>query len=91
MNFLLSHKELKTLNVEREKYSDIQFPKITGDILELANLECLRLTYNVDIDSFLNKLGQIEGSLNLKTLEFFDYLMEINFQYFVKTLINCLI
>ena len=84
MKFLLSHKELKTLNVESELNSKYQFPKITENILELVNLESVKFTKTVKIDYILKKLGQVEGCLNLKTLELFDSLNKDQFSFFCE-------
>lgn len=72
MKFLLRHKNLKSLNVANTE--QLEFPKITGEILDLYFLESLNLTGNITIKSFANKLAEFKGPLKWKRFELFQLL-----------------
>ena len=66
MKFLMRNKNLKTLNVCGSESCKYEFPKITGNILNLNRLESMNLTGNLDMESFIEKLGRVERQLNFK-------------------------
>ena len=84
MQFLMQQVNLQTLNVAKNQKYKLEFPVVTGDVLNLKKVESLNLSGNVDWSSLVKKLEEIEGPLNLKRLELFNLSFVRYFDFFCK-------
>ena len=70
MRVLLQFKELKSFSAPFDLIKSIDWkrPKLTGEILCLPNLKSLNVSGNMDLESFVNELNEVDHLLKLERL-----------------------